>query len=71
MIASRFLDLTAASLHSDPALSSFTGPVSKSGKGGWTAGAAVEEGVPPMCSPLPPSTPTRPFQASPTGSSPP
>ncbi len=45
VIASPLLELTAAFLHSDPALSIFAGRASESGKGRWTA-AAVDEGVP-------------------------
>jgi 6-phosphogluconate dehydrogenase len=46
VIASWLLDLTAASLVKDPALSEFTGRVSDSGEGRWTIKAAVDEGVP-------------------------
>jgi 6-phosphogluconate dehydrogenase len=46
VIASWLLDLTAASLRSDPALSGFAGRVSDSGEGRWTVAAAVDEGVP-------------------------
>ena len=46
MIASWLLDLTAASLVSDPALSRFSGRVSDSGEGRWTIKAAVDEAVP-------------------------
>jgi 6-phosphogluconate dehydrogenase len=46
VIASWLLDLTAAALHDDPALSGFAGRVSDSGEGRWTVAAAVDEGVP-------------------------
>jgi 6-phosphogluconate dehydrogenase len=46
VIASWLLDLTAAALHEDPALSAFSGRVSDSGEGRWTVLASVEEGVP-------------------------
>jgi 6-phosphogluconate dehydrogenase len=46
VIASWLLDLTAAALLDDPALSSFEGRVSDSGEGRWTIKAAVDEGVP-------------------------
>ncbi len=46
VIASWLLDLTAAALHQDPALSSFDGRVSDSGEGRWTIEAAIDEGVP-------------------------
>ena len=46
VIASWLLDLTAASLVKDTALSQFTGRVSDSGEGRWTIKAAVDEGVP-------------------------
>jgi 6-phosphogluconate dehydrogenase len=46
VIASWLLDLTAASLLEDPALSKFAGRVSDSGEGRWTIKAAVDEGVP-------------------------
>jgi 6-phosphogluconate dehydrogenase len=46
VIASWLLDLTAASLVKDPALSEFSGRVSDSGEGRWTIKAAVDEGVP-------------------------
>ena len=39
-------DLTATALLEDPDLASFSGRVSDSGEGRWTALAAVEEGVP-------------------------
>lgn len=46
VIASWLLDLTAAALADDHDLERFTGRVSDSGEGRWTALAAVEEGVP-------------------------
>src|SRR2546422_10549451 len=46
VIASWLLDLTAAALFLDPALSTFEGRVSDSGEGRWTIKAAVDEGVP-------------------------
>jgi 6-phosphogluconate dehydrogenase len=46
VIASWLLDLTAAALHGDPALSKFGGRVSDSGEGRWTVKAAIDEGVP-------------------------
>ena len=46
VIASWLLDLTAASLIQDPALSKFSGRVSDSGEGRWTIKAAIDEGVP-------------------------
>jgi len=46
VVASWLLDLTAASLVKDPALSEFAGRVSDSGEGRWTVKAAVDEGVP-------------------------
>src|SRR5580704_1351057 len=46
VIASWLLDLTAASLVKDPALSQFAGHVSDSGEGRWTIKAAVDEAVP-------------------------
>ena len=46
VIASWLLDLTAAGLVNDPALSQFTGRVSDSGEGRWTIMAAIEEAVP-------------------------
>jgi 6-phosphogluconate dehydrogenase len=46
VIASWLLDLTAASLIQDPALSRFSGRVSDSGEGRWTIKAAIDEGVP-------------------------
>jgi 6-phosphogluconate dehydrogenase len=46
VVSSWLLDLTAAALHESPQLSEFTGRVSDSGEGRWTAVAAVETGVP-------------------------
>jgi 6-phosphogluconate dehydrogenase len=46
VVASWLLDLTAAALAESPDLDEFTGRVSDSGEGRWTALAAVEEGVP-------------------------
>ncbi|MGO8915665.1 MAG: phosphogluconate dehydrogenase (NAD(+)-dependent, decarboxylating) [Stellaceae bacterium] len=46
VIASWLLDLSAAALTRDPALSSFAGRVSDSGEGRWTLKAAIDEGVP-------------------------
>jgi 6-phosphogluconate dehydrogenase len=46
VIASWLLDLTAASLLEDPALSKFSGRVSDSGEGRWTIQAAIDEAVP-------------------------
>ena len=46
VIASWLLDLTAHALHQDPQLSQFSGRVSDSGEGRWTALAAIDEGVP-------------------------
>ena len=46
VVASWLLDLTAASLVDDPALSKFAGRVSDSGEGRWTILAAIDEGVP-------------------------
>ena len=46
VIASWLLDLTAAALHQSPDLKDFSGRVSDSGEGRWTAIAAIEEGVP-------------------------
>ena len=46
MIASWLLDLSAAALIRDPALSTFAGRVSDSGEGRWTIKAAIDEGVP-------------------------
>jgi 6-phosphogluconate dehydrogenase len=46
VIASWLLDLSAAALIQDPALSKFAGRVSDSGEGRWTIKAAIDEGVP-------------------------
>jgi len=46
VISSWLLDLTAAALAKDPALSAFSGRVSDSGEGRWTIRAAIDEGVP-------------------------
>jgi 6-phosphogluconate dehydrogenase len=46
VIASWLLDLSAAALGRDPALSAFQGRVSDSGEGRWTIKAAIDEGVP-------------------------
>jgi 6-phosphogluconate dehydrogenase len=46
VIASWLLDLSAAALAKDPALSGFAGRVSDSGEGRWTIKAAIDEGVP-------------------------
>jgi 6-phosphogluconate dehydrogenase len=46
VIASWLLDLTAAELVKDPALSQFSGHVSDSGEGRWTIKAAIDEAVP-------------------------
>jgi len=46
VIASWLLDLTAAGLVKDPALSQFAGRVSDSGEGRWTIQAAIDESVP-------------------------
>jgi 6-phosphogluconate dehydrogenase len=46
VIASWLLDLTAAALAEDPALTKFGGRVSDSGEGRWTIKAAIDEGVP-------------------------
>jgi 6-phosphogluconate dehydrogenase len=46
VVASWLLDLTAAALAADPSLDDFSGRVSDSGEGRWTAIAAIEEGVP-------------------------
>jgi 6-phosphogluconate dehydrogenase len=46
VIASWLLDLSAAALVRDPALSTFAGRVSDSGEGRWTIKAAIDEGVP-------------------------
>jgi 6-phosphogluconate dehydrogenase len=46
VVGSWLLDLTAAALVQDPALEHFSGRVSDSGEGRWTAHAAIDEGVP-------------------------
>jgi len=46
VVASWLLDLTAAALTADPDLAQFSGHVSDSGEGRWTAMAAIDEGVP-------------------------
>ena len=46
VVASWLLDLTAAALLEDPALSRFGGRVSDSGEGRWTIQAAIDEAVP-------------------------
>ncbi len=46
VISSWLLDLTASALAQSPNLEGFSGHVSDSGEGRWTAIAAVEEGVP-------------------------
>jgi len=46
VVASWLLDLTAAALVDDAALSKFAGRVSDSGEGRWTISAAIDEGVP-------------------------
>jgi 6-phosphogluconate dehydrogenase len=46
VVASWLLDLTAASLVKDPALSQFAGRVSDSGEGRWAIKAAIDESVP-------------------------
>ena len=46
VIASWLLDLTAHALSEDPDLDQFSGRVSDSGEGRWTALAAIDEGVP-------------------------
>ena len=46
VVGSWLLDLTAAALLEDPDLAGYSGRVSDSGEGRWTALAAVEEGVP-------------------------
>jgi 6-phosphogluconate dehydrogenase len=46
VVASWLLDLTAAALFEDPDLEGYSGRVSDSGEGRWTALAAVDEGVP-------------------------
>src|SRR3954451_18488413 len=46
VVASWLLDLTAQALNHDPGLEQFSGRVSDSGEGRWTALAAIDEGVP-------------------------
>ncbi len=46
VIASWLLDLTAAALVASPDLENYSGRVSDSGEGRWTAIAAIDEGVP-------------------------
>jgi len=46
VVASWLLDLAAAGLVKDPALSEYTGRVSDSGEGRWTIKAAIDEAVP-------------------------
>ncbi len=46
VVASWLLDLTADALHRSPDLADFSGRVSDSGEGRWTAIAAIDEGVP-------------------------
>ena len=46
VVASWLLDLTAAALSEDGDLAGFSGHVSDSGEGRWTALAAIDEGVP-------------------------
>jgi 6-phosphogluconate dehydrogenase len=46
VIGSWLLDLTAIELGQDPQLQHYSGRVSDSGEGRWTALAAIEEGVP-------------------------
>ncbi len=46
VVASWLLDLTAAALTADPDLKAFSGRVSDSGEGRWTAIAAIETGTP-------------------------
>jgi len=46
VIGSWLLDLTAQALAEDPDLSEFSGRVSDSGEGRWTAAAAIDLGVP-------------------------
>src|SRR6267154_1517457 len=46
VVASWLLDLQAAALIQDPALSKFGGQVSDSGEGRWTIKSAIDEGVP-------------------------
>src|SRR3954449_5078517 len=46
VVGSWLLDLTAAALVQSPELEDFSGRVSDSGEGRWTAHAAIDEGVP-------------------------
>jgi 6-phosphogluconate dehydrogenase len=46
VVASWLLDLTATALQRDPSLTDFSGRVSDSGEGRWTAMAGIEAGVP-------------------------
>jgi 6-phosphogluconate dehydrogenase len=46
VISSWLLDLTASALHESPDLKEYSGRVSDSGEGRWTALAAIDEGVP-------------------------
>ena len=46
VVSSWLLDLMAAALAEDAALSGFEGRVSDSGEGRWTTLAAIDEGVP-------------------------
>jgi 6-phosphogluconate dehydrogenase len=46
VIGSWLLDLTASALQESPGLAEFSGRVSDSGEGRWTAVAAIDEGVP-------------------------
>ena len=46
VVRSWLLDLAAAALNEDPKLESFSGNVSDSGEGRWTALAAIDTGVP-------------------------
>ena len=46
VVGSWLLDLTASAMQASPDLEEFTGRVSDSGEGRWTAIAAIDEGVP-------------------------
>lgn len=46
VVSSWLLDLTAQALSQSPELSEYSGQVSDSGEGRWTAIAAIEEGIP-------------------------
>jgi 6-phosphogluconate dehydrogenase len=46
VVSSWLLDLTASALRESPSLDEYSGQVSDSGEGRWTAIAAIEEGVP-------------------------